>query len=395
MKNKALTAVYSGGILQGIALVAFPAAATIFTNPDGYNLSSTAYGSLFIPQTILSIIASATSPKLASRYSAKTVFLWGLGCNAFSMLLLALSATVMHDATLSYCILLFATASLGLGFGLSVPTFNTMAARLYPERVDSVILTLNALLGVGTALAPAFIALFTSFSIWWGLPAALTLLFTMLIAYSTSLELPNEQTATSLSRTIPKLFWLFAAFAFIYGSTETLNGNWATIYMKEYQQASLASQSLALTMFWTMVTLGRVFFAWTARFFKEERAYQFLPFVLMCAFLLVGKLPSGNDTLSIGAFALAGFGCSALLPLTISLATSQLKSMQGAVSGGIIAFYLLGYGFAAFGTGPLEDIANIPLRQLYLFGTLLGLALAILASIILYNLKPSDTSQKP
>ena len=80
-----------------------------------------------------------------------------------------------------------------------------------------------------------------------------------------------------------------------------------------------------------------------------------LPFVLAVMFVVIAVLPAGKPAAGILAFALAGFGCSALLPLTISFAQEQLVVMGAAVAGGVIAFYQLGYGIAAFGTGPLVD----------------------------------------
>ncbi len=53
------------------------------------------------------------------------------------------------------------------------------------------------------------------------------------------------------------------------------------------------------------------------------------------------------------AFGLAGLGCSALLPLTISFGQEELTAVSAAAAGGVIAFYQLGYGIAAFGVGPL------------------------------------------
>ena len=40
--------VYAAGVVQGIALVTFPAASTILTDPAEYDLSSTQYGTLFV-----------------------------------------------------------------------------------------------------------------------------------------------------------------------------------------------------------------------------------------------------------------------------------------------------------------------------------------------------------
>ena len=43
--------VYGAGVVQGIVLVTFPAASTIFTDPDEYDLSNTQYGLLFVPRS--------------------------------------------------------------------------------------------------------------------------------------------------------------------------------------------------------------------------------------------------------------------------------------------------------------------------------------------------------
>jgi MFS family permease len=78
MISKEAAAIYLAGLIQGIVLVAFPAAGTILTNPQEYNFSSTAYGSLFIPQAVLSITASALNPLLSRKFGSKWVFLLGV-----------------------------------------------------------------------------------------------------------------------------------------------------------------------------------------------------------------------------------------------------------------------------------------------------------------------------
>ena len=83
--------------------------------------------------------------------------------------------------------------------------------------------------------------------------------------------------------------------------------------------------------------------------------YHVLPFVLAGAFVLIALLPDDEPAAGVLAFGLAGLGCSALLPLTISFGQKELPSVSAAVAGGVIAFYQLGYGIAAFGVGPLLD----------------------------------------
>ena len=50
MAGRAETSVvYAAGVAQGIALVTFPAASRVLTDPSEYDLSNTQYGTLFVP----------------------------------------------------------------------------------------------------------------------------------------------------------------------------------------------------------------------------------------------------------------------------------------------------------------------------------------------------------
>lgn len=387
MIGKETVAIYCAGLIQGIVLVAFPAVGTILTNPDAFNFSSTAYGGLFIPQAIISIAASALNPKLSRHFGSKSVFMIGLIANLISMALLASSVLVMKNG--SYLMLICATGCLGLGFGLLVPTLNEMAALLYPAKVNSALLVLNALLGVGTALAPVFISLFVAFGFWWGLPLLLVVLLISLLLFSWPLALPDRKTISSIPKLInfPKRFWFFAASALLYGIIETLNGNWVLIYMSKHLHASLEMQSIALTAFWGMATFGRVFFAAIERFFRAELAFQILPFITAAAFIIIASLSTHAEYTAIAAFGLTGFGCSALLPLMISFGSKQLSSMAASVPGLIIAFYLLGYGVAAFGVGPLEGVANLSMSTIFGFGAVIAALLGGTAILIVNSCK--------
>ena len=70
--------VYMTALVQGLALVTFPAASSIFTSPDGYGFSASRYGVMFIPQVILAILASSFGPALARRWTLKRVLQTGM-----------------------------------------------------------------------------------------------------------------------------------------------------------------------------------------------------------------------------------------------------------------------------------------------------------------------------
>jgi fucose permease len=379
------TVVYAAAAAQGIVLVTFPAASTVFTDPTEYGLSSTQYGALFLPQVVAAILASVAGAGIARRVGVKRVYLWGLLGGLLSMSLLLVSAAFEGEPA-AYPLLLLATACLGAGFGLTVPALNTLTAAFNPTKVDPSILVLNALLGLGTVLAPVLVAIFVGLGFWWGLPLTSIVLLGLLVALSVPLPLDagaREADAAPPSRKteIAPRFWVYASFALLYGICETINGNWAQLDMTSELAASTTQAALALTAFWGMVTVGRVLFALLRQWFPERWAYHVLPFLLAVAFVLIALLPADAPGLGIVAFGLAGLGCSALLPLTISFGQKELVVMSTAVAGGVIAAYQVGYGIAAFGTGPLLD-HGVALPTLYGVAAVVAVAMGLLSFLV-------------
>jgi MFS family permease len=240
---------------------------------------------------ITAISAALLGAGLGGRFGTKRVYLAGLVAGLCSMGLLIVSAYVSDRQSLAYPLLLLATAFLGAGFGLTVPALNTLAAAFHREATNRAILVLNALLGLGTVLAPVFVA------------------------------------------------------------------------------------------FWGMVTLGRVLFAALERSLPPRVTYHLLPFVLAAAFVVIALLPNDSPWLGVLVFALAGLGCSALLPLTISFGQDELTTFSAAVAGGVIACYQLGYGIAAFGVGPLLD-HGVGLPTIYWAAAVVALGLAAMSLMV-------------
>lgn len=380
-------AVYAAGVIQGIALVTFPAASAIFTSASGYGLSGTQYGGMFVPQAIAAIGASLLGAGLTRRLGAKRIYLLGLVANLLAMALLVASRFVINEHALAYAALLVATGCLGVGFGLTVPTLNTLVAAFSPRKADKAVLTLNALLGTGTALAPVFVALFVGLGAWWGLPVLVSVLILGLLVFSAPLPLSEGSEAHGAEQKhertgLPRRFWVFAAFALLYGVCETMNGNWAPLYMSGQFNASAAQAALALTAFWAMVTVGRIVFAATGRRLSERTVCRTLPLLVAAGFITVAVLPVAHPLSGIAVFALAGLGCSALLPLAISFGQVELKTISASVAGGLIAFYEIGYGIAAFGVGPLQARAALSLDTIFGATSVIALALAVLAWLI-------------
>jgi len=134
-----------------------------------------------------------------------------------------------------------------------------------------------------------------------------------------------------------------------------------------------------------MVTIGRVLFAVIVRWLPAHAVIHLLPITLVGTFALTAALPGDAPWFGI-TFGLAGLGCSALLPLTISLGQDALTTTPAAVAGGVIAFYQVGYGIAAFGVGPVVD-AGTSLSVVY--------GWAAIAAVVLAGLSFAVTRERP
>jgi len=375
--------VYGAAIVQGLALVTFPAASSIFTSPDGFGFDSTRYGTMFVPQVALAILASALAPKLARRLGLRRVLVAGFAGNVVSMTLLAASALLLGAPDIGFGILLLATAALGFGFGATVMALNTYAEAFFSEAVDRAVLALNALLGVGTALAPVLVAAVLALGAWWLLPIVVACVFVLIFAIASREPLRAESAAGAPIgfTALPRRFWLYAAAVFVYGILETLNGNWAILYLTSERGVSARGAAFALAAFWVMVTLGRVAIAMISRFVPARLIYAVLPIALFLTFQLASH--AHGQTGGIIAFGLAGLACSAFLPLSISFGGKDYPELSAVMAGELIAFYQLGYGVAAFGIGPLHGPAGLALATIFAAGSLVAVPLVLIAYFII------------
>lgn len=376
--------VYGAAIVQGLALVTFPAASSIFTSPDGFGFDSTRYGAMFAPQVVFAILASALAPRLARRLSLRRVLLAGFAANIVSMALLALSRPLLGVPDTAFGVLLVATAALGFGFGATVMALNTYAEAFFPEGIDRAVLVLNALLGVGTALAPVLVAAVLALGAWWLLPVAVACVIVLLFGIALTQPLRAASAAgpgASIGwMNLPQRFWLYAAAVFVYGILETLNGNWAMLYLTGERGVSARGAAFALAAFWVMVTLGRVAIAMIARYVPARWIYAALPIALFMTFQIASHVQ--GQTGGIIALGLAGLACSAFLPLSISFGGKEYPHLSAVMAGELIAFYQLGYGVAAFGTGPLHDPFGLTLATIFAAGSLVALPLVLIAYFI-------------
>jgi predicted MFS family arabinose efflux permease len=370
--------VYGAGLVQGLALVTFPAAGDILTSASFHKLSGSAYGSLFLPMVVAAILASTLGGPMARRRGLKRLLLAGLGFDLLAMTVLAASQLAVGTPGLAYTSLFIAMTALGLGFGAALTALNALAARYFPARPDRAVTALHALLGTGTALAPLLAALVSSLGAWWALPLAVATLLAALVLLGARLALAPAAEVAGADAT--KSVTLPGAARIVYGIIETIFANWAVIYLREDVGVSVRDAGYALAAFWALVTVGRLAVALLGRWLPSARVYTILPGLMIAAFLWIATV--GNAAAGVAAFALAGLACSAFLPLTIGFAQACRRDLAEIVSGVMIAAYMLGFGIGSFGLGPLREAVGIPLATLYGSSAALAALLAGVAFVL-------------
>jgi MFS family permease len=374
-RRSEVIAVYAAGLFQGLSLVAVPAAATILTSADAYDLSASQYGLLFLPQVILAIAGSLALPSLAGRIGLKRVLIVGLAADTVAMTLLVISNSVRTDAV-AFPMLLVVTGSLGLGFGLTLGSISTYAGAFQPQRREVALTALNVLLGLGTALSPLLIAVFLDIGEWWYLPliTAIGLAAVLMMTLGQPLVAERPAVGTTAREPIPRRFWLFAAALVAYGAAETMFGNWGTTLLVDDGVAA-ASATYALAAFWAAVTAGRLVIALASERVGSTRIYVVLPWAIAATLLIAPA--AGSAAAGIAVFALAGLACSGFFPMTIGYGESSFPGMVELAAAWLIAAYQIGYGLAAFGGGALQQAVSLP--TLYRLTAILAVLMGLLS----------------
>ena len=143
-----------------------------------------------------------------------------------------------------------------------------------------------------------------------GAAGACRVLLLALLLFSLRLPLQSEADKTPQSQkgktALPARFWVFAAFALLYGICETMNGNWASLYMtrtRSEHHPGLAGADHVLGD----GNRRAYSFCRHRKMVSREAHLPALPFVVAAAFVIIAFLPKSDPYLGILAFGLAGW----------------------------------------------------------------------------------------
>lgn len=378
--------IYTTAILQGMAMVSFPASATVLKDVAGF--TDAQYGLIFIPQIVATIIGSLVGGGLARRMGLKSLLAVTLVASALSQVGLLTAVEVLAPANAFFGVLA-STATFGLAFGLGAAPLNTYPALLFPHRSDTALVALHTLLGFGLALGPLLVGSLTRAEMWLAYPALLiagSVLPLALLPWSRppayrsdegEAEEPGGRVSAERPLTRPVL-WGFVAIVILYAFAEGTFANWCIVFLHEERGIALTEASLALAVFWAAIAGGRLLASVVLLKVEAEWLWLALPLMMILAFLLV---PSAHTAaLGIGLFALAGLACSAFFPISVGLISKRFPASTALVSSLMIASLMIGVGLGSFVIGPLRSALS--LERLYQYSSLYPAAVLALALVM-------------
>ncbi len=369
------------GLVQGLVLVTFPAEGISFTSASRYALSSAQYGDMFLPAALTAIAGALIGALLGRRTATKTIYLAGLTFSLASMMLLGASVFVDTDKAVCYPLLLAATAFLGVGFGLTVPALIRYASILHPLAVDRAELNLTALVGLGMVLGAVLGGLLAGGGLWWIMQALSAALVVALL--SASVRLPTSDGPMRFRErphAIPMRSRLYLVFVLLLGICVAMHVDWSRLGLPKSGEFGAGGVPPTLGAFWGgAVILGRVLFAGLDRWPRARAAYSILPFVLVSGVIVAGLLTHSDALAWFSIYLLSALACAAFLPLGRA-GEPGMTAVTVAVTGGIIGFYLVGYGLAAPSLHMLQHNLGMSLRVIFAATVLVALMMAFLSS---------------
>lgn len=376
-------AVYGGGLLQGLAVVAFPASSTILR--DLHGLSDAAYGSLFLPQTALTVVGSIIGGALAARIGLRPLLVASGVLAALSQGLLLVVGRMEGGSPNALGVLLVATAAVGFGFGLSAAPLNAYPGRLFFAHRDSALVALHALLGTGFALGPLIVSALATAGAWLLFPGLGIGLGVVLTVLAVVARLPRKRVRRETERAAAPLAWqtlgLFAAVAVLYAFAEGSFSNWASVFLHDARGVRESTAALAISGFWGALTAGRLVVSALVTRLSARGIWLALPLAMAAVFLL---LPFAAGPLTgVSLFVLAGLSASAFFPLTVAIASRRFAGHEALVSSVLTAALMVGVGGGSFLLGAVRESASF--ETIYRWSALYPLGAFAMAWVLAFN----------
>lgn len=371
--------------LVGASFTAAPAASIFFLQEDLFNLSGSEYSHLFILMISGAIFSSYFCNILSERKGVKGSIALGCLLSSIGMLIFTLAAIYAKQRLIIYPLLLAAELLIGLGYGALTASLPTLAYISVQRRKTAAVdaLFIFGALGAGVSF---FSQMASGKGLFYVVAPLLCILFVMLSCYVKiffpSITQDTAKEETWVKSVLQKKRWLcLLLVAICYGFCETLINVWGPLFLKTEKAFDGSASTNALSVFWVSIFISRIGAYFLARRYALERAYPL--FALSLAFCFAMLFFFQDRVALFLSISLSGMCIGPCLPLMLSWGQKSFTRSKKVISSHVVACYMIGFSFAAFGVGALEKRKEIALSSLIPSGMWVALAMTALALIVL------------
>jgi fucose permease len=266
---------------------------------------------------------------------------------AAGLVLLAAAGVAIALST-SLAVTLAVGVVYGFGYGAFTLSGNVMASELMPTRRASAVNLVNMFFGLGAVVGPLVVSVLLQRTgaslpaLWLG--SGLLALSAAVAAITLPDRLPVfAPLGAALSGPAPSLLrdrMLLACGVLLalYVGSEMAAGFWSTVYLQQSAGMDAARAAAATSLFWAMLTLGRVIATVAGMRLGAEPLLTASVWVA-CAGAALLWIGHGSAAASVTAFALLGFGYGPIYPTGVAVLTSRFPHAAGVATSqmGILA----------------------------------------------------------
>ncbi len=295
--------------------------------------SLAAMGRLSMAIFVGSFAAQFVAGWASDRFGRRLVLTAGLLLLAVTGTVIALSASLALTLTVGVVY--------GIGYGSFSLSGNVMSSELWPARRASAVNLVNMAFGVGAVVGPLFVSVLlertgASLPALWLGSALLTLAAaTSAVTLPDRLAVPASEAGAHGAAMGPtpsllrdRLLLACGVLLLLYVGSEMAAGFWSAIYLQQSAGMSAARSAAATSLFWAMLTLGRVGAVVAGMRISAE--YLLTASVwITCAGAALLWLGHGSAMASVAAFAILGFGYGPIYPTGVAVLTSRFPHAAG------------------------------------------------------------------
>lgn len=278
---------------------------------------------------------------------------------------------------------------IGIGGGLIESSSNPLLIQLYPGRESTIMNLHHFFFAAGSLTGPLIMGAALARSISWqwtyvyfGL-LVLVIFFFFLFQKISSPKIGggfDKQWIRILAR--ERTFVILFFVTFFAGGVQTGVGFWIVTFLKETRGFSIGMASIALSLFFACIALGRLFSSYLTTKIQEV-VYLFSLLCLFFVFLLISIFVQGKW--AILSFALSGLATSGVFPSLLGMAGKLYPKSPGTAMGMIATAAGLGAIFIPWLMSLISQITHLQ-------GGFLSFEFFVVASIFLMGVYSKKSS---